>query len=66
MNMANHDYEEQDFEYRFEDTRAKGPDGRRHDDVPSSSKRRMSYGRASRPVNAHNGIHRRRNKRFSW
>ena len=66
MNMANYDYEEQDFDYRLTTGRKRGPDGRRGGDESGSGKRRMQYSRASRPVVKHNGIHRRRNKRFAW
>jgi hypothetical protein len=60
MNMANSDYNnEQDFNYQFDD-------GRRDDAKDKASRqKRANYSRPSRPV-VHNGIHRRRNKRFSW
>jgi len=58
MNMANRDYQEQEFDYQVTDRR----DGR--EKSPTRS-RRASYSRATRPA-VHNGIHRRRNKRFSW
>jgi hypothetical protein len=58
MNMANQ-YQEQDFDYQL-DTH------RRADKVKESARsRRAQYARSSRPA-VHNGIHRRRNKRFSW
>ncbi len=66
MNMANHDYEDQDFEYRFDSGRKSDPDGRRADTESGSSKRRAKYASTSRAPSAHNGIHRRRNKRFAW
>ncbi|REK07496.1 MAG: hypothetical protein DWQ37_21430 [Planctomycetota bacterium] len=59
MNMANSNYEDQDFEYRADF-------GRRTSKDKSSKKSRANYSRANRPVVQHNGIHRRRNKRFSW
>jgi hypothetical protein len=59
MNMANSDYHEQEFDYQLSyerrDDKEKAP----------RQQRRSSYARANRPV-VHNGIHRRRNKRFSW
>jgi hypothetical protein len=59
MNMANRSYQEQDFDY-LQDT------DRRDKKAPEVSRsRRASYARSSRPA-VHNGIHRRRNKRFSW
>ena len=61
MNMSYNNYQEQDFEYQF--------DGQRRDDKgkeTSSRSRRASYSRTSRPAVSHNGIHRRRNKRFAW
>jgi hypothetical protein len=59
MNMANSDYEEQDFEYRADFNR-------RTDKDKTPRKGRAAYARTNRPVVQHNGIHRRRNKRFSW
>jgi hypothetical protein len=66
MNMANNDYEDQDFEYRFDSGRKSEPDGRRGGNSNTSNKRRAQYARASRAPAMHNGIHRRRNKRFAW
>ncbi len=34
--------------------------------VSTAKSRRPNYSRTSRPSVMHNGIHRRRNKRFSW
>lgn len=66
MNM-NYDYEEQDFEYRVDGERGREPSGRRGDDEKSTTPRsRMNYARSARPAVSHNGIHRRRNKRFAW
>jgi hypothetical protein len=59
MNMANSDYQEQEFDYQHSF-------GRRSSKEKSPSKRRISYSRSNRPAVMHNGIHRRRNKRFSW
>jgi hypothetical protein len=66
MNMANHDYEEQDFDYRFDGERRREPDARRGNFEKVSQKRRAQYSRSSNPPVAYNGIHRRRNKRFAW
>ncbi len=66
MNMSNHDYEEQDFDYRLAAGPQRGPDGRRGGTENASGKRRMQYSRTSRPAVSHNGIHRRRNKRSAW
>jgi hypothetical protein len=66
MNMSNYEYEEQGFEYRFDGDRQREPDGRRGGSVRSSQKRRAQYSRSNRPAVMHNGIHRRRNKRFAW
>jgi len=60
MNMANTAYGDQEFEYQYDAKRT--GDRSKSSDVP---KKRMSYSRASRPA-VHNGIHRRRNKRFTW
>jgi hypothetical protein len=60
MNMANSQYQEQDFEYQF------NGDKRGDKEKPSSRQRRMQYSRTSRPVVMHNGIHRRRNKRSAF
>ena len=59
MNLANTAYQEQEFEYHFDvERRSTGKEK-----VPQ--RKRMQYSRSSRPA-VHNGIHRRRNKRFSW
>jgi hypothetical protein len=65
MNM-NYDYEEQDFEYRVDGNREREPIGRRGGNEQSSPRSRMNYSRTARPAVSHNGIHRRRNKRFAW
>jgi hypothetical protein len=59
MNMSYNNYQEQEFEYQFDGTR-------RDDKVKSTRSRRAQYSRANRPAVSHNGIHRRRNKRFAW
>jgi hypothetical protein len=60
MNMANSDYHEQEFDYSADfnrrTDRSKAPDQRR----------KANYSRTSKAPVSHNGIHRRRNKRFSW
>jgi hypothetical protein len=58
MNMANSNYQDQEFDYQA--------DYRRATKTTPTSKRRANYSRSNRPVVSHNGIHRRRNKRFSW
>jgi hypothetical protein len=58
MNMANSQYQEQDFDYQSDMDRRDGKE-------KTPPKRRLNYARANRPA-VHNGIHRRRNKRFSW
>jgi hypothetical protein len=62
MNDAYSDYQEQEFEYHFSGARR---DSTSKDDKSSRS-RRMQYSRSNRPTVSHNGIHRRRNKRFAW
>ena len=58
MNMANSQYQEQDFDYQSDMVRRDGKD-------KTPQKRRANYASRNRPA-VHNGIHRRRNKRFSW
>ena len=58
MNMADTDYQEQEFDYKANYQRAAK--------TKPSSKRSVHYARSNRPVVSHNGIHRRRNKRFTW
>jgi hypothetical protein len=57
MNMATSYYHEPEIEYATDERRG----GK--EKVPA--KKRMQYAKSSRPA-VHNGIHRRRNKRFSW
>jgi len=57
MNMAMNQYQDQEFDYNV--------DERRDSKEKTPQKKRLHYARANRPV-VHNGIHRRRNKRFSW
>jgi hypothetical protein len=59
MNMANSDYQDHDFDYQVNFARRGGKEK-----VPRS--KRFRYARSNRPAVFHNGIHRRRNKRFSW
>jgi hypothetical protein len=59
MNMSANDYQEQAFDYQFKGDRRASTD-------KTPRQRRMQYGRSNRPAVMHNGIHRRRNKRFSW
>lgn len=59
MNMSSNEYQEQDFDYQL-----KGDRKSRTSKTPQS--RRMQYSRTNRPTVMHNGIHRRRNKRFAW
>jgi hypothetical protein len=58
MNMANTNYQEHEFDYQVE--------FRRSAKEKESRKSRFQYARSNRPVVSHNGIHRRRNKRFAW
>jgi hypothetical protein len=59
MNMANKYYQEQEIDYQSDDEQRTGKD-------KVSRQRRMQYARTNRPAASHNGMHRRRNKRFSW
>ena len=60
MNMPNKHNNEQDFDYQSEgDQTVSGRE-------KIQRQRRFQYARTNRPAAAHNGIHRRRNKRFSW
>ncbi len=58
MNLANSYYQEQGIEYQVDAERHGGKE-------KTPPKKRVQYSRSNRPV-VHNGIHRRRNKRFSW
>jgi hypothetical protein len=64
MNMANSNYDEQEFDYSADYSRNAA--SRRSNSTSASSRRRFQYSRNSRPAVSHNGIHRRRNKRFTW
>ena len=57
MNMSYNLYQSSEPEY--------DNDGPRDDKQKISRSRKAIYAKRSRPV-VHNGIHRRRNKRFSW
>ena len=59
MNLANQYHQDPDPDYQVEFER-------RGEKEKESRPRRMQYSRSSRPVVSHNGIHRRRNKRFAW
>ena len=53
-------YQEQNFEYTADF-------GRRGEKEKASPRGGFRYARTNRPAaSSHNGIHRRRNKRFSW
>ena len=60
MNMANTNDQGHDFDYQANFARQGGKEEK------TSSKRRFRYARSARPAVSHNGIHRRRNKRFTW
>lgn len=60
MNMSNSYYQEPEFEY------GSGAGRRSKDEDKTPRSRRAHYSRTSRPAVMHNGIHRRRNKRFAW
>jgi hypothetical protein len=60
MNMANNQYHDHEFDYQADHERRL-----EKDDKAPRQQRRTTYARANRPA-VHNGIHRRRNKRFSW
>lgn len=61
MNFSYSNYQEQEFDYKVDDER----DGTKQ--KASRQRRGAQYARANRPaVTSHNGIHRRRNKRFAW
>lgn len=68
MNMANSQPEDSDFEFGSEQEF----DYRANFSRPASKKtttekaRKIQYGRRGSAPVSHNGIHRRRNKRFSW
>lgn len=61
MNMANTNYQEHEFDYQADHDRRGGKEK-----IPSSKRSSFRYARSNRPAVSHNGIHRRRNKRFSW
>lgn len=60
MNMANTNYEEHEFDYQAEYRRSSASKNK------PTSKRSFKYARSNRSAVSHNGIHRRRNKRFTW
>ena len=59
MNMPNKYYQEKDFDYQAEGEVRGGKE-------KIQRQRRFSYAKSNRPAASHNGIHRRRNKRFTW
>ncbi len=59
MNMPNRYYQEQEPDYQSEGELRGGRE-------KIQRQRRFQYSRSNRPAATHNGIHRRRNKRFSW
>jgi hypothetical protein len=65
MNMAYTDYQEQNsaHDYTAENERS---DAYRGGKQKINQRRRTSYARAGSRPSSFNGIHRRRNKRFSW
>lgn len=60
MNMANSSYDGQEFDYQVDAGRRESKEK-----VPRQRKA-TQYARTNRSPVSHNGIHRRRNKRFSW
>ena len=65
MNMANNQHDEQEFDYQADFAR-QGDTTRERKAPSSATKQRFQYSRTNRSATSHNGIHRRRNKRFSW
>jgi len=59
MNMPNKYHQEQELDYQV-DSESRG------EKEKVSRQKKFQYARANRPAVSHNGIHRRRNKRFSW
>jgi hypothetical protein len=59
MNMANTHSQEPNFDYQVNFGRNEAKD-------KNPREQRFQYSRSNRPAVSHNGIHRRRNKRFSW
>jgi hypothetical protein len=59
MNMNANNYQEQDFNYQAYEAPRGGKE-------KIQRKSRMKYSSTSRAPVMHNGIHRRRNKRFAW
>ncbi len=67
MNMANNYPDDSDFDYGSENSFGYRTDFSRPASKEKASKsRKISYARGGRAPVSHNGIHRRRNKRFSW
>jgi hypothetical protein len=66
MNMANNHPEDADFEYGSEKEFDYRADFSRPAKKSPAKARKIQYGRRGSAPVSHNGIHRRRNKRFSW
>jgi hypothetical protein len=68
MNMANNHPEDADFDYGSEQEFGYRADFTRpaSKDRSPAKARKIQYARKGRAPVSHNGIHRRRNKRFSW
>ena len=60
MNMSYNRYESLDVDYQVDDTRSENEKSK------TPRRRRTDYTRAGNRPASHNGIHRRRNKRFAW
>ncbi len=59
MNMPNKYYLEHEIDYQNETPAQSGKE-------KTPRTRKFQYSRSNRSAAMHNGIHRRRNKRFSW
>jgi hypothetical protein len=66
MNMANSQPEDADFEYGSEQEFDYRADFSRTAKKTPAKARKIQYARRGSAPVSHNGIHRRRNKRFSW
>ena len=66
MNMANSNYEEPEFDYGTEKEFEYRTDFSRRPAKSAARGNKFQYARKGRAPQSHNGIHRRRNKRFSW
>ena len=52
--------------YLFQDDEVESVSARRSVEKVGSGRRRTNYSRSHNRPSAHNGIHRRRNKKFTW